>query len=122
MQILASTQADDVALEFEQLEQGLLTYALTHDGLEASQSDFAPADKTIYLTEWLAYGAKRVAQLHTEIRSGALQTFGLEAGKRGFIVTRSSDAPSPDGTQGTQRPSLFNFARKKRQVTLMHLP
>jgi len=122
MQILASTQADDVALEFEQLEQGLLTYALPHDGLEAGQADFAPADKTIYLTEWLAYGAKRVAQLHTEIRSGALQTFGLEAGKRGFIITRSFDAPSPDSTQGTQRPSLFNFARKKRQVTLMHLP
>jgi uncharacterized caspase-like protein len=45
MQILAATQADNVALESERLGQGLLTYALVQDGLKARKaaSDGNPA-------------------------------------------------------------------------------
>jgi uncharacterized caspase-like protein len=44
MKILAASQADDVALEVEGLKQGLLTYALVHDGLEAGGADYQPKD------------------------------------------------------------------------------
>ncbi|HYE14965.1 MAG TPA: hypothetical protein VD968_11035, partial [Pyrinomonadaceae bacterium] len=67
MRILASTQADDVALESRLIEQGLLTYALTRDAVERARADFRPADKSITVAEWLAYGVERVPVLHEEV-------------------------------------------------------
>lgn len=54
--ILAATQADNVALESGKVGQGLLTYALTHDGLERMAADWQPKDGRIDLREWLKYG------------------------------------------------------------------
>jgi hypothetical protein len=68
MRVLAASQADDFAIEAGELRQGLLTYALTKDGLEAKEADFQPKDGKITLGEWLAYGAERVPQLHEKIR------------------------------------------------------
>src|SRR6185295_8721372 len=82
MRILTSTQADDVALESDLIKQGLLTYALTHDGIEAKQADFKPRDKSITLAEWLEYGVSRVPALYKEISRGELQSSG-QTEKRG---------------------------------------
>jgi len=42
MLLLAASQAEDVALEPQELKHGLLTYALALDGLEAKQADWKP--------------------------------------------------------------------------------
>jgi hypothetical protein len=60
MRILAATQADDVALESEKLEQGLLSYALVRDGLGLKEGKTRRADLNgdgrVMLQEWLEYG------------------------------------------------------------------
>ena len=76
MRILAASQADDVALESNRIQHGLLTYALARDGLEAFQADFQPVDQRIALREWLAYGVDRVPKLYEEVRSGQVSTWG----------------------------------------------
>ena len=81
MRILASTQADDVALESGLIKQGLLSYALIHDGIEAGQSDYKPKDKAIMISEWLGYGVVRMPALHAEIKKGELQNFGAGAAR-----------------------------------------
>ena len=70
MRILTATQADNVALENKSIAQGLLTYALTRDGLEELHADFKPQDKKITLLEWLEYGEDRVPKLNDEIAAG----------------------------------------------------
>lgn len=124
MRILTSTQADDVALESELIKQGLLTYALTHDGIEAGQADFKPKDKTITLAEWLEYGVSRVPALYEEVKRGELQSFGQGAEKRGLVHSagkKNSDTSSASSVKrkGYQQPSLFDFSRKKYDVALV---
>jgi hypothetical protein len=123
MRILTSTQADDVALESELIKQGLLTYALTHDGIEAGQADFKPKDKKITLAEWLEYGVIRVPALYQEVKRGALQSFGQAAEKRGLVYSagkKNSDASNDSSARrkGYQQPSLFDFSRRKHDVVL----
>lgn len=119
MRILTSTQADDVALESELIKQGLLTYALTHDGIEADQADFKPKDRTITLAEWLEYGVKRVPVLYEEVRRGDLQTFGRAANKRALIMIAPGENNSLTKTKTIQQPSLFDFGKRKREVVLV---
>lgn len=124
MRILTSTQADDVALESELIKQGLLTYALTHDGIEAGQADFKPKDSSIMLAEWLEYGVSRVPTLYEEVKLGELQSFG-RGEKRGMVV--SSKKENSTGRENNssrkkpvyQQPSLFDFSRKKQDVILV---
>lgn len=118
MRILASTQADDVALESNLIKQGLLSYALIHDGIEAGQSDFKPKDKTIMLAEWLGYGVMRLPALQAEIKQGELQNFG--AGTRALIVTNNKNN-SLSKKNWSQKPSLFDFSKKKQEVTLVKM-
>jgi WD40 repeat protein len=118
MRILASTQADDVALESNLIKQGLLSYALIHDGIEAGQSDFKPKDKTIMLAEWLGYGLLRMPALQAEIKKGELQNFG--AGARALIVTNSKN-DSLTKKNWSQKPSLFDFSKKKQEVMLVKM-
>ncbi len=124
MRILTSTQADDVALESELIKQGLLTYALTHDGIEAGQADFKPKDNTITLAEWLEYGVSRVPTLYEEVRRGELQSFG-RGEKRGMVVSsKKNDSTSLENNSSRkkpayQQPSLFDFSRKKHDVALV---
>src|SRR5205823_1360183 len=70
MMILAATQADNVALESGKMAHGLLSYALTHEGLENMSADFDPRDNKIELREWLRYAAGRVPDLWTSIQEG----------------------------------------------------
>jgi WD40 repeat protein/uncharacterized caspase-like protein len=60
MRILAASQSDEVAHEYDSLHEGLLTYVLTQDGLEEGKADWKPVDKKITVAEWLAYAVDAV--------------------------------------------------------------
>lgn len=142
MRILTSTQADDVALESALVEQGLLTYALTRDGLESARADFMPKDERITVAEWLAYGVERVPSLHAEVEkrlselkaagspaaAAAPAGLGGDEGARVVVLTQGG-AGAADGGRGlrvkvsgqstrTQQPALFDFARRRRDAVL----
>ncbi|HEX8338134.1 MAG TPA: hypothetical protein VF621_15560, partial [Pyrinomonadaceae bacterium] len=130
MRILTSTQADDVALESGLIEQGLLTYALTRDGLESARADFRPRDARITVAEWLAYGVERVPALHAEVeRKLALMKAGGPAALRFGEDGQARVVLFPEGGRGlrvkvsgqparTQQPALFDFARRRRDAVL----
>ena len=107
MEILAATQADNVALESEKLGQGLLTYALVQDGLEAHKA--APeSGGPITISAWLHYAEKRVPELYDDIQAGKLKLVGFDQSG----VSRSLDAKDPIPTevvQHAQTPVLFDF-------------
>ncbi|EZP83111.1 putative protein containing caspase domain protein [Novosphingobium resinovorum] len=115
MRILAASQANDVALEINTLSQGLLTYALTHDGLGAG-GGVAGADinkdKMIWLGEWLQYGAERTPVLYEEMRQNRLAYRYV-----GIDLEFQGRDPSVDPRfasmieRRAQTPSLFDFAR-----------
>lgn len=137
MRILTSTQADDVALESALVQQGLLTYALTRDGLESARADFKPKDARITVAEWLAYGVERVPALHAEVErrlaemkaardANASAALGGDAQAR-VVVLSDSKGSTTDGGRGirvsgqatrTQQPALFDFARRRRDSVL----
>ena len=143
MRILAATQADNVALENRQIQQGLLTYALIHDGIELGRADFKPEDQTITLGEWLEYGVERVPQLYEEIKSGQVRSSqpgtdaptkiiilpqpaagqsGVQAGAARILVQGKVIGGAGKSTiaeEQIQRPALFDFARKRREVMLL---
>jgi WD40 repeat protein len=110
MRILTATQADNVALETNQTRQGLLSYALLQNGLNDFQADFKPQDRTIVMSEWLNFGVERVPRLYEEANSGQTK-----------IVRETNDTAESETQQRqekTQRPSLFDFSRKNRDVTI----
>lgn len=107
MRVLAASQSDQAAREMGgQISEGVLTYTLLHDGLEANQAADTKGDIT--LKSWLEYPMKRVPQLFEEIRAGKVNDFGVP-------VTR--DAVSAADLGGIQRegavqvPALFDFTR-----------
>ena len=120
MRILASTQADDVALESALIQHGLLTHALTHDGLLAAQADFEPANGRIMLGEWLKYAEQRVPDLYEEIQSESLRNWGLPEEQRAVVVISGDDSPAP-GDEQLQRPSLFDFNRAAEDIPIRTL-
>jgi WD40 repeat protein len=117
MRVLAATQADDVALEEPNLRQGLLSYALIKDGLEARQADNRPADGIITLNEWLRYGVERVPALYQEAKTGQIQTPGRE--RRPLTIRISGTRGSLKKNHMLQQPALFDFAGKKPQVVIV---
>ena len=126
IRILTSTQSDDVALETDFTQQGLLTYALTHDGIDAGEADFKPRDKVITLAEWLEYAVDRVPKLYGEIERkyqtlalNELKSIGVGQGGRTKLLIFSRDGSNSSLKKGAnQQPSLFDFTRKKRDVVL----
>ncbi len=122
MRILASTRADDVAWESAQTRQGLLSYALVHDGLQEGKADFRPKDGSIGVQEWLQYAAERVPQLYAEalgakggrtVGKGEAARKGAQGGLISFAST--SRGPRQFGAEEvvarTQQPALFNYKR-----------
>jgi WD40 repeat protein len=110
MRILTATQADNVALETNKTRQGLLSYALLQNGLNDFQADFKPQDRTIVMSEWLNFGVERVPRLWDESQTGQVK-----------VVRETKDtaeAESQQKQEKTQQPSLFDFSRKNRDVTL----
>src|SRR2546423_4223245 len=82
MRILTATQSDNVALEDRNLKQGLLTYALIRDGIDAGEADYKPRDGRIVLTEWLSYGVDRVPILYNDLMTVKARQDGLTATER----------------------------------------
>jgi len=112
MLILTATQAADAAVEAGgSIRQGLLTYALTREGLEQRKADFKPKDATITLREWLGYGAVEVPELYKQVARGELRMVG-----RG-----SEGIDEPRVPTYRQQPSLFDFARKRPDITLLRV-
>jgi hypothetical protein len=102
MRILAATQVADSAIESERLGQGLLTYALTKEGLDDGKADWQPVDGSIRLGEWLNFGVHRVPELYEELKAGRL---------RGVIVLGSHEA---------QRPALYDFTKSRVDDLRLH--
>jgi WD40 repeat protein len=117
MRILAASQADDVALESERLKQGLLTYALVHDGLGAKQAVKA-GTKEVTLDSWLEYGSQRVPPLYQEVLKGQVQTFA--AGSKDVRIDEqlSGGTSTLKKPASFQQPSLFNFQKNKQDLRL----
>lgn len=86
MPILAAAQADEDAIGSGALRHGLLTYALTADGLEEGR---ALRDGAFSLGAWLAWARDRVPGLHAE-----------------------KIARDRSGTERSQEPVLFDFTRR----------
>jgi hypothetical protein len=114
MRILAASQAEESAGESPLTQQGLLTYALVHDGLNRGNADFKPRDGKIMLGEWLAYGVLRVPDLANEIASGALDNQGTAPTSKGAqsLVNRYT------GKSTLQQPALFDYAKNRKDVTI----
>jgi uncharacterized caspase-like protein len=117
MRILAASQADDVALESEKLKQGLLTYALVHDGLAARQAQDT-ATGTITLDGWLQYGADRVPTLFQEVLVGHVQKFGADSKETNIDVQLSGGTSSLSKPNAFQQPSFFNFRKQTESILL----
>jgi WD40 repeat protein len=113
MRILTATQSADVALEVNELQQGLLSYALVADGLRQSAADREPVDSRVTLSEWIAYGVDRVPELHRRLHAGEPIT---DAGGEIQVDVRGIDVPQTD--ERFQRPSLFDFRRQDRAIVL----
>ena len=113
MRILTASQAEDVALESRLLKQGLLSYALVQDGLEAYEADFQPKDQSIFLKEWLQYAVQRVPKLFTEILNGTFQAKGTTA-----HFGTNAQGLAKRAQPGLQQPSLFDFQKNQLEVVL----
>jgi WD40 repeat protein len=112
MRILAASQSDATAQEYASLQQGLLSYVLTHDGLQEGKADWKPKDGAITLGEWLGYAAN------------AVPTFTLDGGKASGSVNDSGTNASKtkgieiEGQAGkgagkaVQVPAIFDFSKK----------
>ena len=110
MQVLAATQADDVAVESFKIRQGLLTYALVADGLEKRR---AAREGVITLGGLLAYAADRVPGLYREVLSGVVKDASGLAERNVGAVRPKAGQPSV-----VQRPELFDFDRNTTEVVL----
>ncbi|MCU1267882.1 MAG: (Myosin heavy-chain) kinase [Acidobacteria bacterium] len=108
MLVLAATQASEAAIETGGvIQQGLLSYALVHDGLESGLADYKPKNNQLTLKEWLRYAVGRVPQLNREAQNGklkAVNAFAITQGKR------------------YQQPSLFDFTPRRTDVFLSKRP
>ncbi len=102
IRLLVATQSDNVALENKKLKQGLLSFALIQDGLEAGKADFRARDGAIYLDEWLKYGVDRVPGLFAEIKKGD-----------GRILVQDAPGAAPQSLK-IQQPALFDFTRRRK--------
>ena len=112
MQIITASQAENVALESELVQHGLLTYALVSEGLENLEADFQPADGQITLSEWLEYGTGRVPDLYRQVREGQLEPLTKGAVDLGTIIRYD------DEDANVQRPSLFDFLQRRSDIVI----
>jgi len=114
MRILAASQADNVALEIQNLHQGLLTYALVWEGLRSGDKGNLKADLngdgTVTLEEWLKYAEQRTPSLYDDAKAGKVK-----------MVSRDSvinPAFIDETTQRAQTPALFDFHKQNDSVVL----
>jgi hypothetical protein len=105
MRVLAASQADDVALESEKIQHGLLTYALIQDGLEGRR---AATEGDLTLGKLLAYTAERVPVLYEEVLRGEV---------KGIQDRQVAPIKPKDGERSrAQRPELFDYGTRRRET------
>jgi WD40 repeat protein/uncharacterized caspase-like protein len=78
--------------------RGLLSFALTDEGLLAGKADWKPVDGKVTLREWLTYAADAIPK--------GLEAGGLKTG-RGFMTVAK-----PGTVEAAQTPALFDFSKK----------
>jgi WD40 repeat protein len=124
MRILAASQADDIALEIENLHQGLLTYALVQEGLKSGKDGKLPAagdNGQVTLEAWLKYGEQRTPTLYQDIRDGKIKAVGYSYNQNSKSISRDPK-PNPSFLDQTQQhaqtPSLFDFHKQEKKVLL----
>jgi hypothetical protein len=108
MRILTATQAvEDLAAEAAVIKQGLLSYALVEEGIRQRR---AARNGEITMRSWLQYGVTEVPELYKRI-----------ANHDPTLVPRAGGRVDQDKKTESyqQQPSLFDFARKRPDVTLM---
>lgn len=107
MRILAASQAAGTAAEIGgEIQDGVLTYALIHDGLLAGQA--AGQSGNVSIQAWLNYPTRRVPELFRELQAGQLNTFGIPIQRDADLSTAtavSSDAQPP------QVPVVFDYRK-----------
>jgi hypothetical protein len=117
MQILAATQKNDVALELQRLQHGLLTFTLIMEGIDGKAADHQPADKKIMTTEWLRFAVRRVPRLYQDLRLG--NPIATADGKKREVKIVGNITPSTNPkTIDAQQPALFDFLWKRNEVVL----
>lgn len=127
MRILTATQADNVALELERLQQGLLSYTLIQEGIENRAADTEVEFKQLTSAEWLGFAVEAVPRLYEDILAGKVEV--LLDGKRIVRGQKGRDVSvdpfgNPQKASGVnlQQPSLFDFRRKRVGEALFDLP
>ncbi|QTA82303.1 WD40 repeat-containing protein [Desulfonema limicola] len=118
MRILAASQAENVALESDLIQHGVLTYALIREGIESQKADHEPEDKKITAGEWLKFGEKRVPELYTQISSGKFQPVSRGNQKGKVLWIKPPKDKKMKKQFNIQQPSLFDFTRKKSDVVI----
>lgn len=112
MLVLAATQAEDVALEVNKLQHGLLTYALVEDGYIAGK---AKDDQGLLtLQGWLKYAESRVPEIYAALAKG--EDIRSEDGR---AVIFSGSTASMKTREDLQRPSLFDFLKTRPQIEMV---
>jgi hypothetical protein len=107
MRVLAASQTNQNAEEIGgQIEEGILTYALLHDGILARQA--IDGENRITLDSWLAYPITRVPRLFDEMRTGKINDFGMPILRD---ATLKIDTGKKSLRQPVQVPALFNFKK-----------
>ena len=120
MRILTATQADNVALELGNLQQGLLTYSLVKNGIELGLADNQPKDNKLFSNEWLGYSVKDVPELYEKLSKGEIKGLLIDGAKpKSEIIDLSGNQKT---NLNLQQPSLFDFSRRDRQFEFLNLP
>lgn len=114
MRILTATQSDNIALEHNCIRHGLLSYVLLQEGLEENKADYRPADKEILMSEWLKFGEANVPELYERlIKKTSTGDCSVDS-KQPRLVPELTRPESQVGS--AQRPSLFDFTRRKNDA------
>lgn len=103
MRILAASQPNQAARESDSLHQGLLSYALTEEGLIEGKADWQPMDGKIMVGEWLNYAASAVPKI---LQSGAVETH------RGLVPV----GEPKHAVISIQTPAVFDFSKQDAYV------
>ncbi len=120
MKILASTQEDNIAGEIRTVgkalvEQGLLSYVLTREGIEEGLADFKPKDGVITISEWLLYSVERVPQIY---KAKLQELAQRDQDNKANPLKQQSGKPAIEVNEPIQQPSLFDFTRNRKDQVL----
>jgi WD40 repeat protein len=109
MQVIAASGVDSVAIESDETQQGFLSFALAADGLAAERADWRPPDGAIPVSEWLAYGVRRVPDLQRELARRADGEPAAPDGPKGLAFFGTGQQARGSWVQ---EPVSFDFARR----------